>query len=78
MNIQTKKLIPTGLNAVIRYFLVFFDIPYSSELLMFTWNLFCFLSFVYCSAAMLCFYSYVIISGGNPPPKKLRSSTVIS
>lgn len=43
----TKKLIPTGLNAVI-------------------------------SAAMLCFYSYVIISGGNPPPKKLRSSTVTS
>ncbi|XP_010279586.1 PREDICTED: protein FATTY ACID EXPORT 1, chloroplastic [Nelumbo nucifera] len=28
------------------------------------------------SAAMLCFYSYVLISGGNPPPKKkLASST---
>ncbi|KAJ4970900.1 hypothetical protein NE237_003999 [Protea cynaroides] len=27
------------------------------------------------SAAMLCFYSYVMISGGNPPPKKLKSST---
>ncbi|KAK6266850.1 hypothetical protein QUC31_017687 [Theobroma cacao] len=26
------------------------------------------------SAAMLCFYSYVVISGGNPPPKKLKSS----
>uniref|UniRef100_A0A7N2KYX7 Uncharacterized protein n=1 Tax=Quercus lobata TaxID=97700 RepID=A0A7N2KYX7_QUELO len=26
------------------------------------------------SAAMLCFYSYVLISGGNPPPKKLKSS----
>ncbi|PIA27445.1 hypothetical protein AQUCO_07700007v1 [Aquilegia coerulea] len=24
------------------------------------------------SAAMLCFYSYVIASGGNPPPKKLK------
>ncbi|KAJ9181045.1 hypothetical protein P3X46_009218 [Hevea brasiliensis] len=30
------------------------------------------------SAAMLCFYSYVMISGGNPPPKKLHSSTVLS
>ncbi|KDP26096.1 hypothetical protein JCGZ_21129 [Jatropha curcas] len=30
------------------------------------------------SAAMLCFYSYVVISGGNPPPKKLQPSTVIS
>ncbi|XP_071686532.1 protein FATTY ACID EXPORT 1, chloroplastic-like isoform X2 [Rutidosis leptorrhynchoides] len=25
------------------------------------------------SAAMLCFYSYVMLSGGNPPPKKLKS-----
>ncbi|GMH14819.1 hypothetical protein Nepgr_016660 [Nepenthes gracilis] len=24
------------------------------------------------SASMLCFYSYVLISGGNPPPKKLK------
>ncbi|CAL5420770.1 unnamed protein product [Camellia sinensis] len=28
------------------------------------------------SAAMLCFYSYVVLSGGNPPPKKLKSSAV--
>ncbi|XP_022928643.1 protein FATTY ACID EXPORT 1, chloroplastic [Cucurbita moschata] len=26
------------------------------------------------SAAMLCFYIYVVISGGNPPPKKLKPS----
>lgn len=26
------------------------------------------------SAAMLCFYTYVMVSGGNPPPKKLKSS----
>jgi len=26
------------------------------------------------SAAMLCFYSYVLISGGNPPPKKKLAS----
>ncbi|CAN4118482.1 unnamed protein product [Withania somnifera] len=26
------------------------------------------------SAAMFCFYSYVILSGGNPPPKKLKAS----
>lgn len=26
------------------------------------------------SAAMFCFYSYVILSGGNPPPKKLKVS----
>lgn len=34
--------------------------------------------FVYAavSAAMLCFYTYVVISGGNPPPKKLKSSEV--
>lgn len=34
--------------------------------------------FVYAavSAAMLCFYTYVVISGGNPPPKKLKSSDV--
>ncbi|KAF2289332.1 hypothetical protein GH714_034960 [Hevea brasiliensis] len=34
--------------------------------------------YVVISAAMLCFYSYVMISGGNPPPKKLHSSTVMS
>ncbi|KAI3446499.1 hypothetical protein Pfo_003164 [Paulownia fortunei] len=30
------------------------------------------------SAAMLCFYSYVVISGGNPPPKKLKPSAAVS
>ncbi|KAK4412910.1 protein FATTY ACID EXPORT 1, chloroplastic [Sesamum alatum] len=29
------------------------------------------------SAAMLCFYSYVVISGGNPPPKKLKSPAAV-
>ncbi|KAK6149112.1 hypothetical protein DH2020_016637 [Rehmannia glutinosa] len=29
------------------------------------------------SAAMLCFYSYVVISGGNPPPKKLKPSATV-
>ncbi|KAK6151318.1 hypothetical protein DH2020_013953 [Rehmannia glutinosa] len=29
------------------------------------------------SAAMLCFYSYVVISGGNPPPKKLKPSVAV-
>lgn len=29
------------------------------------------------SAAMLCFYSYVMISGGNPPPKKLKPSASV-
>ncbi|KAF9600064.1 hypothetical protein IFM89_002537 [Coptis chinensis] len=24
------------------------------------------------SAAILCFYTYVVASGGNPPPKKLK------
>ncbi|KAK9102303.1 hypothetical protein Sjap_019557 [Stephania japonica] len=28
--------------------------------------------FAFFSAAMLCFYSYVMASGGNPPPKKLK------
>lgn len=28
------------------------------------------------SAAMLCFYAYVVVSGGNPPPKKLKSVAV--
>ncbi|CAK9183991.1 unnamed protein product [Ilex paraguariensis] len=32
--------------------------------------------YAFISFAMLCFYSYVVISGGNPPPKKLKSSTV--
>ncbi|KAL8225416.1 hypothetical protein R6Q57_017973 [Mikania cordata] len=27
------------------------------------------------STAMLCFYAYVVMSGGNPPPKKLKSAT---
>ncbi|PIA41729.1 hypothetical protein AQUCO_02200274v1 [Aquilegia coerulea] len=27
------------------------------------------------SAAMLCFYFYVLVSGGNPPPKKLKVAT---
>lgn len=26
------------------------------------------------SAAMLCFYSYVVAAGGNPPPKKMMST----
>lgn len=30
------------------------------------------------SAAMLCFYTYVVASGGNPPPKKLKSSASVS
>ncbi|XP_015898090.3 protein FATTY ACID EXPORT 1, chloroplastic [Ziziphus jujuba] len=30
------------------------------------------------SAAMLCFYSYVLLSGGNPPPKKLKSSPSVA
>ncbi|KAJ6943037.1 hypothetical protein NC652_008740 [Populus alba x Populus x berolinensis] len=34
--------------------------------------------FAVISAAMLCFYSYVMISGGNPPPKKLQSSASVS
>lgn len=29
------------------------------------------------SAAMLCFYTYVVMSGGNPPPKKLKSSAAV-
>ncbi|KAL3637205.1 hypothetical protein CASFOL_019504 [Castilleja foliolosa] len=29
------------------------------------------------SAAMICFYSYVVLSGGNPPPKKLKSSASV-
>ncbi|XP_021828909.1 protein FATTY ACID EXPORT 1, chloroplastic [Prunus avium] len=30
------------------------------------------------SAAMLCFYSYVLLSGGNPPPKKLKPSASVA
>ncbi|XP_010516341.1 PREDICTED: protein FATTY ACID EXPORT 1, chloroplastic-like [Camelina sativa] len=30
--------------------------------------------FAVVSACMLCFYSYVVLSGGNPPPKKLKPS----
>ncbi|GFP90934.1 hypothetical protein PHJA_001237400 [Phtheirospermum japonicum] len=30
------------------------------------------------SAAMICFYSYVVLSGGNPPPKKLKSSASVA
>ncbi|WCJ33414.1 Transmembrane proteins 14C [Euphorbia peplus] len=30
--------------------------------------------FAFISAAMLCFYLHVLISGGNPPPKKLQPS----
>ncbi|XP_057770379.1 protein FATTY ACID EXPORT 1, chloroplastic-like [Salvia miltiorrhiza] len=29
------------------------------------------------SAAMLCFYAYVMISGGNPPPKKLKPTAAV-
>ncbi|KAK1320059.1 hypothetical protein QJS10_CPA03g00114 [Acorus calamus] len=31
--------------------------------------------YAFMSAAMLCFYSYVLISGGNPPPKKSKLAT---
>ncbi|KAL1293939.1 hypothetical protein HN51_054607 [Arachis hypogaea] len=30
------------------------------------------------SSAMLCFYLYVLISGGNPPPKKLKPSASVA
>ncbi|CAL9107000.1 unnamed protein product [Musa acuminata var. zebrina] len=30
--------------------------------------------YIFLSAAMICFYSYVLISGGNPPPKKLAAA----
>ncbi|XP_052172900.1 protein FATTY ACID EXPORT 1, chloroplastic [Diospyros lotus] len=30
--------------------------------------------YAFISAAMLCFYSYVVVAGGNPPPKKLKAS----
>jgi len=30
--------------------------------------------FAFVSAAMLCFYSYVVLSGGNPPPKRSKLS----
>jgi hypothetical protein len=30
------------------------------------------------SAAMLCFYLYVMVSGGNPPPKKMKSASAMS
>jgi hypothetical protein len=26
------------------------------------------------SAAMICFYSYVLLAGGNPPPKKAKAA----
>ncbi|KAL3632514.1 hypothetical protein CASFOL_025498 [Castilleja foliolosa] len=29
------------------------------------------------SAMMICFYSYVVLSGGNPPPKKLKPSASV-
>ncbi|KAG9439990.1 hypothetical protein H6P81_020155 [Aristolochia fimbriata] len=32
--------------------------------------------FAVVSGAMLCFYTYVMVSGGNPPPKKLKLSTI--
>ncbi|XP_059646251.1 protein FATTY ACID EXPORT 1, chloroplastic-like [Cornus florida] len=31
--------------------------------------------YAFISAAMLCFYLYVVLSGGNPPPKKLKTSS---
>ncbi|KAL0772567.1 hypothetical protein Bca101_037718 [Brassica carinata] len=43
-------------------------------LLMQTKKLFSAGLFSVVSAAMLCFYSYVVLSGGNPPPKKLKPS----
>ncbi|KAI5421760.1 hypothetical protein KIW84_045260 [Lathyrus oleraceus] len=30
------------------------------------------------SSAMLCFYLYVLVSGGNPPPKKLKPSASVA
>ncbi|KAI4386539.1 hypothetical protein MLD38_004466 [Melastoma candidum] len=36
------------------------------------------LFYVIISSAMLCFYSYVILAGGNPPPKKLKPSAYTS
>ncbi|KAM7271779.1 hypothetical protein ACFE04_030993 [Oxalis oulophora] len=33
---------------------------------------------VFISAAMLCFYFYVMVSGGNPPPKKMKLVSEVS
>ncbi|XP_072976904.1 protein FATTY ACID EXPORT 1, chloroplastic isoform X2 [Typha angustifolia] len=30
--------------------------------------------YAFISAAMICFYSYVLLAGGNPPPKKLAAT----
>ncbi|XP_049934097.1 protein FATTY ACID EXPORT 1, chloroplastic isoform X2 [Nymphaea colorata] len=34
--------------------------------------------YIITSAGMLCFYLYVLLSGGNPPPKKLKVATSMS
>ncbi|GAB2282670.1 hypothetical protein Dimus_017207 [Dionaea muscipula] len=44
----------------------------SSQLYSLTGKFFPWGLFAAMSVAMLCFYSYVVISGGNPPPKKLK------
>ena len=72
---QTKKVIPTGFFAVVRYLInCYWDLLFIKLLVSF---LELKLSISY-SAAMLCFYSYVMISGGNPPPKKLQSSAGVN
>lgn len=70
---QTKKVFPIFVYAAVRYtsngkILVSFLLEQSIDMYV--------ISFFLYSAAMLCFYTYVVISGGNPPPKKLKSSEV--
>ncbi|TKY62654.1 FATTY ACID EXPORT 1 [Spatholobus suberectus] len=84
-----KKIFPTGFSAIIRYLnplLLSYFIFWSLNLiivLLAPWVLnctnfgpipLCLREIFVCSSAMLCFYLYVLISGGNPPPKKLKPS----
>ncbi|CAL9083520.1 unnamed protein product [Musa textilis] len=61
---QSNKLFPTGFYIFILMQRIIFLDHYSSLIIFLTGG----------SVAMICFYSYVIISGENPPHKKLAAA----
>ncbi|KAL2320711.1 hypothetical protein Fmac_029680 [Flemingia macrophylla] len=89
-----KKIFPAGFSAIIRYLnalLLFYLIIFWSLKLVivllaplmlrvpnFGLISLCLREIFVCSSAMLCFYLYVLTSGGNPPPKKLKPSASIA
>jgi len=83
--LQTRKLLPWGFYVALRYSFIF---SFFGNPLLSTLSKLCYVNMpflisscaalltisYFTSAAMICFYSYVVLAGGNPPPKKAKAA----